>query len=139
MKLRNKETGLTGILTCIDFNIDDSESEIDLSIMLDNSDGECIDRQFYSLDELKKFLRDWEELEEPLIKDPKVRKAVRAWAEANDIDPHNPYHNKVKFDRSLHRLTWIMTCIEFDKIKGIENLDDGREYTIAELCGEEEE
>lgn len=137
MKLRNKENRLTGKLTCIDLNIYESEKEIYLNILLDNSDGECIDRYFYSLDELKKFLGDWEEIKEPLIKDEKNRKAVRAWAEANGIG-ESQYHD-VEFYRSEHRLKWIRTVIEFDSIEGLENLDDGRKYTITELCGEEEE
>lgn len=131
MKLRNKENRLTGKLTCIDFNIDESEKEIDLTILLDNSGGECIDRQFYSLDELKKFLRDWEEIKEPLIKDVKIRKAVRAWAEANNI--------KSVYIVGLGKLR--------DERKGIDIEFNGEPFvgwvtalkTIPELCGEEED
>lgn len=76
---------------------------------------------------------------EPLIKDEKIRKAVRAWAEANDIDSCFYGDKKVKFNSSEHRFTWIDTSIEFDEIIGLENLKNRKGYTIAELCGEEEE
>lgn len=139
MKLRNKENRLTGKLTYLDFNIDESEKEIDLTILLDNRDGECIDRQFYSLDELKKFLRDWEEVKEPLIKDPKIRKAVRAWAEATGIGT-----NDIKISKGALCITmigWkdlISLSIDFET-STLENLRDDKEYTLSELCGEEEE
>lgn len=89
--------------------------------------------------ERKTWLNKYDGIKEPLIKDEKVRKVVRAWADANNIDPKHYYHNMVKFDSSEHRLTWIRTSIEFDSIRGLENLDDEKYYTIAELCGEEEE
>ena len=143
MKLRNRENNLTGKLTHIDFDIDDDEKEIDLTILLDNSDGECIDRQFYSLAELKGFLRDWEEYEptEPLIKDPKIRKAVRAWAETNSIDKiiifdyinDSPYVSagEVKFAEFGGH---------FDiRFRTDEKFDTDKIYTVTELCGEEEE
>lgn len=90
-------------------------------------------------DTLAELNEDWEDYRpaEPLIKDEKIRKAVRAWAEANGIDESR--YRSVKFDHSEHRLKWIRTIIEFDSIEGLENLDDGREYTISELCGEEDE
>lgn len=84
----------------------------------------------------------------PLIKEDKIRKAVRAWAEANDV-PSNvqlavfeylgtgltairytykaetkPYERSVKFE-----------YISSDKVYGSQN---DREHTIEELCGGEE-
>lgn len=139
MKLRNKEIGLTGILTSIEFNIDDFESEIDLSIMLDNNGGECIDRQFYSLDELKKFLRDWEEYipKEPLIKDEKIRKAVRAWVDAEGIEEvavlcHTVWEGKMT---EIAKPDDTRLEITFRRDLGIKM----GKYSITELCGEEEE
>ena len=97
----------------------------------------------YSGTTLKKFpniLTDWfDEVKEPLIKDEKIRKAVRAWAEANVINSGHYYNTDIKFDATEHRLQWIQTAIEFNDITGLENLEDGETYTIAELCGEEEE
>lgn len=75
---------------------------------------------------------------EPLIKDEKIRKAVRAWAEANDLknvafvvyDDENVYF----IDRDYEPEIW------FPKKSILWNdLDDGKVYTIAELCGEDEE
>lgn len=132
MKLRNKKTGLTGKLTNIDLDIYEDGSEIYISILLDNSGGECIDKQFYSIDELKKFLKDWEDVKEPLIKDEKVRKAVRAWAEANSIT-YVEYRSEDLGDR-FNGYDFEYIC--FNPWKA-DNLKDCREYTITELCGEE--
>lgn len=129
MKLRNKKTGEIIESACI-------------GVFKHKSSGDCerVDTEARSLE---KVLEEWEDAEYinvpniPLIKDEKIRKAVRAWAEANGIDK-SQYHD-VEFDRSEHRLKWIRTVIEFDSIEGLENLDDGRKYTITELCGEEEE
>ena len=86
---------------------------------------------FYS--SFNKMLNDWEDYKpaEPLIKDEKVRKAVRAWAEANDI-------GVVKFRAEEHRLFDKNVAIEFDEYI-FEELQDGWNYSIAELCGEEKE
>ena len=80
-----------------------------------------------------------EEPTEPLIKGEKIRKAVRAWAEANNINSNHYYETDVSFDSVEHCLTWIDTSIQFNEITGLENLEHGKKYTIAELCGEEEE
>lgn len=81
------------------------------------------------------------ETAEPLIEDEKVRKAVMAWANANKINLKHIYNTKkdVVFDHLEHRLTWGNVIIEFNEITGLEDLEDGKEYTITELCGEEEE
>lgn len=142
MKLRNRETRLSGKLTNITFNIDESEKEIDLTILLDNSDGECIDRQFYSLAELKSFLRDWEEYEpaEPLIKDEKIRKFVRDWAEMNGIseiivfDQANSPYIPARHVVFAENAGSLRVCFRID-----EKFDTSKIYTITELCGEEEE
>jgi hypothetical protein len=86
-------------------------------------------------DSLAELNEEWEDYkpEEPLIKDEKIRKAVRAWAEANDFEPD-------------YRVKYIADTFGFDSWKAdinfnikIEDLKDGEIYTIAELCGEEEE
>ena len=76
---------------------------------------------------------------EPLIKDEKIRKAVRTWADANNINSDRYYENDVEFNSSEHEFIWIDTGIQFNEITGLENLKHGKRYTIAELCGEEEE
>lgn len=91
--------------------------------------------------DLETLARGWEyyvDPKEPLIKDEKVRKAIRAWAEANAINSGNYYNTDIKFNVTEHRLQWIQTAIEFNDITGLDNLEDGETYTIAELCGEEE-
>lgn len=89
---------------------------------------------------IEELLEYWETYKptEPLIKDEKIRKAVRAWADANDIS-HNYYDETVKFNSSEHEFTWIGASIQFNEITGLENLKHGKRYTIDELCGEEEE
>lgn len=73
----------------------------------------------------------WEDYKpaEPLIDNEEIREIIRAWADVNDagklkyIDDENSlndiYRNTISFNRGL-------------------GLEDGEEYTIAELCGEEE-
>ena len=89
-------------------------------------------------DSLAELNEEWEDCApaEPLIKDEKARKAVRAWAEANEINLKHIYNTKdVVFDHAEHSFRWINTSIEFDMLTGLEELEDGKSYTIAELCG----
>ena len=139
MKLRNKKTGLTGKLTNIDLDIyEDDNTEIDISILVDNSGGECIDKQFYSLDEFKKFLEDWKEVKEPIIKDPKIRKAIRAWAEANGDTRF--YYNRPTIEICINdKAGYVIRSIKF-KPEFSESIDiKSGYYTVTELCGEEKE
>ena len=77
--------------------------------------------------------------EEPLIKDEKIRKAVRAWAEADDLDNfrvQNQHFNECKiigYTAGINKASFIgfQTTIA--------HADNKKLYTIAELCGEEEE
>lgn len=76
-----------------------------------------------------------QEQKEPLIKDEKIRKAVRAWAEANNIKavyyyPEGDGFYVNNFDDE------IVASIHF----GDKPIEDGYgdQYTIDELCGEEE-
>lgn len=75
----------------------------------------------------------WEEAKEPLIKDEKIRKAVRAWAEANNY----PKTMELYYNAPNFVLRSDISTIEFDK--EIEPLRHGEQHTIAELCGEEKE
>lgn len=90
----------------------------------------------YVLDEyssLTKLNEDWEDVgstndtNTPLIKDEKIRKAVRAWAEANDID-------RVWHECATCWLRGNGLEIFFEELE----LEQGN-YTITELCGEDEE
>lgn len=67
---------------------------------------------------------------EPLIKDEKIRKVLRAWAEINDI-------KEITYNYSENSLEDIFrNTITFNHVL---DLKDGKEYTIDELCGEEKE
>ena len=119
MKLRNKKTGEVKKMwkdnICLSFS-------------------DC-NKVYYSLAELN---QEWEDYKpaEPLIKDEKIRKAVRAWAEANEI-------SQAQFDRYISGFSAsddehnILSMISFDGF--VFMFVDGKIYTIDELCGEEEE
>ncbi len=119
MKLRNKNTGEVKKMW---------KDNICLSF------GDC-NKVYYSLAELN---ADWEDYKpaEPLIKDEKIRKAVRAWAEANEI-------SRAQFDRYTSGFSAcddghnLLSMISFDGF--VFMFVDGEYYTIDELCGEEEE
>ena len=73
---------------------------------------------------------------EPLIKDEKIRKTVRAWAEVNSIKKAIYYKRS---DRSLCSLLDMEEDdYSIDFVGWIPTLKDREYYTIAELCGEEE-
>lgn len=104
-------------------------------ILRNRKTGELWELVYRYKDELP---REWENYTpaEPLIKDEKERKAVRAWAEVNSIK-EVLYCERA--DRSLCNLTDMGDDdydIEF--VGWIPTLKDGKTYTIAELCGEEE-
>lgn len=128
MKLKNKKTG----------EVVESfkNGPIDLYFYPNKrEEKDMVDRKTYqSLAELNE---DWEDYtpKEPLIKDEKIRKAVRAWAEANEI-------SQAQFDRYTSGFSAsddghnILSMISFDGF--VFMFVDGKIYTIDELCGEEE-
>ena len=102
--------------------------------------GKVLTNDYPCWETLAQLCEDWEDVpKEPLIKDEKIRKAVRAWADANNINSRHYYENDVKFDSLEHELTWIDTSIQFNEFGALEGLEDGKRYTIDELCGEDEE
>ena len=88
--------------------------------------------------DLEKLARGWEyyvEPKGPLIKDEKVRKAIRSWAEACFIET-------VEYDEywvSFRRDDKTISFKDEDRCLGFYELENSRDYTIDELCGEEEE
>lgn len=76
---------------------------------------------------------------EPLIKDEKIRRAVRAWAEADDLDNfrvQNQHFNECKiigYTAGINKASFIgfQTTIA--------HADNKKLYTITELCGEDKE
>ena len=128
MKLRNKKTG--EVVEALE------GGPIDLYFYPSERDEkDTLDRKTYkSLAELNK---DWEDYapKEPLIKVEKIRKAVRAWAEANGITQvqFDSYTSGFSASDAGHNL---LSMISFDGF--VFNCVDGKLYTINELCGEEE-
>lgn len=132
MKLKNKNTG----------EIVEAESCNSYSgaIGLFFEKGRETDRAYESLAELN---AEWEDYTpaKPLIKDEKVRKAVRAWYDAIDYRIDNLLCIKASGSTRLEisdgspKLIYISLFVE----KGtLNNIKDRTYYTIAELCGEDE-
>lgn len=97
-----------------------------------------------TLDKFPNILTDWfEEIgpPEPLIKDEKNRKVVRAWLEANDLDgaTFHTYSNLFHY-WNLRGVNDNGQGVDIDFFltgEGMPNLIDGKYYTKFELCGEE--
>ncbi len=122
MKLRNKKTGEIVDTTEWTFFCDSG------AISIENDEDANKEFRYGSLAEL---CEEWEDYKptEPLIKDEKIRKAVRAWADGNNIE-------SVHYDafwRGFRRDNSSITV--WEELP----LEDNKVYTIAELCGEEEE
>ena len=131
MKLRNKNTG-----EIIDLDIANIKAQFGgISVIPEPAKIGGDEYVYHSLAELND---EWEDVapKEPLIKDEKIRKAVRAWAEANEI-------SQAQFDRYISGFSAsddehnILSMISFDGF--VFMFVDGKYYTIDELCGEEEE
>lgn len=125
MKLKNKKTG--EVIEAIERGM------IDLYFYSNEHEaGYDFDRKTYnSLSELNS---EWEDYEpkEPLIKDEKVRKAVRAWAEANGI-------GGCICKEEIHCITFETERGMFISFENADPIPPEGNYTINELCGEEEE
>lgn len=133
------------------FNVGDEFFTDDIgSLWLDQSiDGGPDTRQvmayhFSTIEKFPNILTDWfEKIKEPLIKDEKIRKAVKAWAEMNDIrfihmcSRTRKENARIVGQNALGR-TFTMEIDNEYEIRVC--FKDYKEcYTIAELCGEEEE
>ena len=124
MKLRNKKTGKI------------IESECITMFGPSYGSGACRSiNEFYTLAELNENWEDYKP-KEPLIKDEKIRKAVRAWAEANELSVVRVFYidetETLKLDSGVN-----LIAISFESEEDYSHLN--REtHTIAELCGEEE-
>lgn len=76
---------------------------------------------------------------EPLIKDKKIRKAVRAWAESFDLNKNTSNIN-IKAAKDFKEFWLDGYLIEFERtMEEIQQESCFKNYTITELCGEEEE
>lgn len=123
MKLRNKKT--SKVQTCDMVVISDEQIEGKIA---------SLGRHAFIFRSIEQFNDRYEAYKpaEPLIKDPKVRKAVRAWAEANGT-------SILTYDEFYILTDEQMNDIEFGATTPFVGLKKDKEYTITELCGEEEE
>ena len=131
MKLRNKSTGEIEDILISAYGI---SGDVALSRRNESfTDGYEDLARYKTLAELNE---EWEDYtpKEPLIKDEKIRKAIRTWSEINAITEVNVVIPT--YDCSILSLNFGMLSIEF--IDDKEDLIDGATYTITELCGEEE-
>lgn len=92
-----------------------------------------LERERYA--SIEEFISEWEDYKpaEPLIKDEKIRKAVRAWAEAQEMTEVYLASNGYEIYGGID--DWVMQF----KGEPFPFADKNKIYTIAELCGEEEE
>ena len=127
MKMRNKQTG--EVQTC------------DMVVITD----EPIDGEIASLNKHTFIFRSVEQFNdnceaykptEPLIKDERIRKAVRAWAEASGLEHFTVVNEHFNCCKIMGRKYNRVSNIGF--LATIPNATH-RTYTITELCGEEEE
>lgn len=120
MKLRNKKTG--EILV----------SEYQMCIRVNTKAEE----EYIYAASIAELNEEWEDYKpaEPLIKDEKIRKAVRAWAEACDI-----VSCYLECGEFCTRHREIDCYIGFGESVSEIPLEEKQHYTIAELCGEAEE
>ena len=127
MKLRNKKTG--EIVEFLSLDLMD-DGEIEFTYTKANGYENALTYRM-----LEKFKDEWEDYkpEEPLIKDERIRKAVRAWADANAFLDEIEVHSLTAGTRfsvenyDIEFLGYFIYDLEYNKT-----------YTIAELCGEEE-
>lgn len=119
MKLKNKNTGEIVELKLIQVN----------DKCLEDHEVDLLNGEKFTL---KSLADSFDDVKEPLIKDEKIRKAVRAWAEVNDITEINVASSGYELWGGID--DW---CIHFggNPFKDIKPL----KYTIEELCGEEKE
>ena len=113
MKLINKKTG--GLANC-----DPIEVKTDAGF-----------HDYYSIAELNE---EWEDyvVDGPLIKDEKVRKAIRAWYEALPLDGFADKRILFKYGYFCIGI-YSIDCGNYVALEGIKE----RFYTIKELCGDE--
>lgn len=123
MKIRNKKTGeIWEIPNRRNFAV--QEGDISFCAVL-GTNGKMF--SYHSLAELNKEWEDYKPVE-PLIKDEVLRDILRAWAKAQVID-------EVIFDDywKSFRLGNLSISAWGNRLE----LEDGKTYTIEELCGDE--
>lgn len=130
MKLRNKKTGEICELGHIR-QAWREEKDGGMGYMFLKAD----DNNGIIYDSLAEMMDEWEDYKpaEPLIKDEKIRKAVRVWLESWE----NTNDNWQYWEQDYEEFHIARGDIEI--IFPVSNGAKAGWYTIAELCGEEEE
>ena len=146
MKLRNKKTGK--VINAVLYSpLGDCSLRIwEDKVYLD--DATRNDGYLGDYETLAELNEEWEDYTpaESLIKDEKIRKAVKAWADYHNITEVECYigtwdHAGICIPDSVLQLHSIRDRIViqfFMNADKRENIKEGI-YTISELCGEEEE
>ena len=129
MKLRNKKTDAIVELVRMDITDDGL-----IKLVYAGRSGIEYGLFYRSLSELNDEWRDYTP-RKPLIKDEKIRKAVRAWAEAVGTECVEITHSRSHFIRFM---SYLEDEDELCMSREIGQIFDEKLYTIAELCGEEE-
>lgn len=132
MKLRNKKTG--EVVNAIVYS-PIGNYNIRLWEDKDYLDVTCNDEYLGDYKTLADLNEEWEDYTpaEPLIEDEKIRKAVRAWADLNNI-------KEVAYIITGGRLSvFTKNSVEIDFAFQVQGVQDDKHYTITELCGEEDE
>lgn len=127
MKLRNKKTG--EIVEDVKY-IDTSLTTIEIHYLDDGVLRMKTEKNYHS------FLQNWEDYDvpkEPLIKEEKIRKAVRAWAEAQGLTEVYCASNGYEIYGGVDDYV-----IQFEG-EPFPFADRNKIYSITELCGEVEE
>ena len=122
MKLRNKKTG--EIAVCY------------VMVGIQNNEKYPNPIEYHTYGSIAELNDEWDDYKpvEPLIKDEKIRKALRA---VYDAAPHRD--NVVYYDgRWTFRGDKFEVMFDDREIK-IEGWTEGKAYHIEELCGEDEE
>ena len=136
MLLRNKKTGEIGSLLGL---------KVSAGIIWVNIEFLGREPKAYCYNSLAELNDEWEDYEpvEPIIEDEKARNVFREWAEINDIktvlvcESFNSWGFKNKNNSDPGDKEYMGADLLF-RGKKPEKLEFGKEYTIPELCGEEE-
>ena len=137
MKLRNKKTGkvIEGLISAYGIS-----GDVAVSIMDANEECGYFDLGRYKT--LAELNEEWEDYKptEPLIKDEKIRKAVRAWAELYDNSVIRVHLGEDYVSLFKDEVNGYSSSVGIDLPPDVfRELIDTHYYTIDELCGEEEE
>ena len=131
MKLRNKKTG-----EVFNFVIKTEQDYTASYFVLKTGSGGWEDGLTYGT--LEELHEGWEDAEDtnvpsmPLIKDEKIRKAVRAWADVNGT-------SRCVCKDETHCITFETERGMFISFEDADPIPPEGNFTITELCGEEEE